>query len=74
MLWPDFDFKEFFGDSQARPSSPQAHKLSYNDLQDREKFLSELQQIHKLQNLLLQIYRLETEVKFFGINEGLIRK
>ena len=32
MLWVDFDFKEFFGGSQARPSSTQAHKFSYDNL------------------------------------------
>ena len=35
MLWTDLDFKEFFGGSQARPSSPQAREFSYNNLQVR---------------------------------------
>ena len=53
MLWSDFDFEECFGGSQAMPRSPQAHEFSYDDLQVREKVLSELRRIHKHQNLPL---------------------
>ena len=47
MLLTDFDFKEFFGGSQVRTSSPQVRKFSYDNLQVRKKFTNELRKNHR---------------------------
>ena len=73
MLWVDFDLKEFFGGSQARPSSPHARELSFDNLQVRESFLTNLGKFTH-ENLRQRIYRLEIKIKFLGINDELVRK
>ena len=72
MFWADFDLDEFFGGGQGRPSSPQAREFSFDNLQVREKFLTELRAIHDHQNLAIRIYKLEIEIKLLGINDRLV--
>ena len=74
VLWADSNLKEFIVGSQARPSSPQAREFSFDNLQLREIFLTELRKIHIHQNLPQRIYRLGTEIELLGINDELVRK
>jgi len=66
MLWIEMDMKSFFGGEGPSIVPPQSREFSFDNIEMREKFLRELNDIHQHQAIPDRIRRLEIEYRLHG--------
>ena len=74
LLWADIDLKSFFRGEGPKITPPQARDFSYDNIEMREKFLRELDEIHGHQRIPQRVMTLETELKMFGATPALVKR
>ena len=74
LLWIDLDMQSYFGGKGPAIVPPQAREFSFDNVQMREKFITELKIIHEHQRIEHRIRSLEMSFRIHGPNPELIRQ